>query len=66
MGNVEPKQEQKLAVEALLSGKYVMAVLPTGFRQDFYLWESNAIRPWKSFLVAASPKTRFGRKIIYE
>ena len=31
VGNTEPKQEQKLAVEALLSGKYVMAVLPTGF-----------------------------------
>ena len=31
MGNIEHKQEQKLAVKALLSGKYVMAVLPTGF-----------------------------------
>ena len=31
MGNMEHKQEQKLAVEALLSGKCVMAVLPTGF-----------------------------------
>ena len=31
MGNIEHQQEQKLAVEPLLSGKYVMAVLPTGF-----------------------------------
>ena len=31
MGKMEHKQEPKLAVEALLSGKYVMAVLPTDF-----------------------------------
>ena len=31
MVNVEHKQEQKLAVEGLLSGNYVMAELPTGF-----------------------------------
>ena len=31
MGNIEPKQEQKLVVKALLLGKYVMAVQPTGF-----------------------------------
>ena len=31
MGNMEHKQEQEVAVEALLSGKYVMAVLPTVF-----------------------------------
>ena len=31
MGNIGHKEEQKLAVEAILSGKYVMALLPTGF-----------------------------------
>ena len=31
MGSIKHTQEQKLAVEALLSGKYVMAVLPTVF-----------------------------------
>ena len=30
-GGLSLKEEQKLAVEALLSGKEVMAVLPTGF-----------------------------------
>ena len=32
------KQEQKLAVEALLSDKYVMAVLPTGFGKTIILF----------------------------
>ena len=31
LGSLVLKEEQKLAVEALLSGKDVMAVLPTGF-----------------------------------
>ena len=31
MGNTEHKQEQTRAVEALLSGKYFLLVLPTGF-----------------------------------
>ena len=31
MGNIEHKQKQNLVVEALLLGKYVMAVLPTSF-----------------------------------
>ena len=31
LGGLVLKEEQKLAVEALLSGKDVMAVLPTGF-----------------------------------
>lgn len=30
-GSLVLKEEQKLAVEALLSGKDVMTVLPTGF-----------------------------------
>ena len=36
MVNIEPKQEQKLAAKALLSGKYAMAVLPT--RPDSLEW----------------------------
>ena len=39
MGNIEPKQKQKTAVKALLSGKYVMTVLPTGFSK-IILYES--------------------------
>ena len=31
LGGLVLKEEQKLAVEALLSGKDVMAILPTGF-----------------------------------
>ena len=31
LGGLSLKEEQKLAVEALLSGKDLMAVLPTGF-----------------------------------
>ena len=34
LGGLVLKEEQKLAVEALLSGKDVMAVLPTGFRKS--------------------------------
>ena len=35
------KEEQKLAVEALLLGKDVMAVLPTGFGQKPTFWSNN-------------------------
>ena len=38
------KAEQKLSVEALLSGKDVMAILPTGFRKSII---------YQSFVIAA-------------
>ena len=43
MGNTEHKQEQKLAVEALLSDKYVIAELPTGFSKTI-IFESFVYR----------------------
>ena len=43
MGNIEHKQEQKLEVEALLSGNHVMAVLPTGFGKTI-IYESLVYR----------------------
>ena len=42
LGGVVLKEEQKLAVEALLSGKDVMAVLPTGFGRSI-LYQSFVI-----------------------
>ena len=39
MGNTESKQEQKLAVEALLLANVVMAMLPTGFSKTI-IYES--------------------------
>ena len=43
LGGLVLKEEQKLAVEALLSGKDVMAVLPTGFGKSII---------YQSFVVA--------------
>ena len=37
LGGLVLKEEQKLAVEALLSGKDVMAVLPTGFGKSIII-----------------------------
>ena len=42
LGGLVLKEEQKLAVEALFSGKDVMAILPTGFRK-FIIYQSFVI-----------------------
>ena len=51
VGGLVLKEEQKLAVEALLSGKDVMAVLPTGFGK-YIIYQSFVIA--KNFAITAS------------
>ena len=41
LGGLVFKEEQKLTVEALLSGKDAMAVLPTGFGKSIYHYISK-------------------------
>ena len=62
LGGLVLKEEQKLTVEALLSGKDVMAVLPIGFGksiiyQSFVIVKNIAIRSWLLFSFAVLLKT---------
>ena len=59
LGGLVLKEEQKLAVEALLSGKDVMAVLPTGFGKSIiyqsFVGSTASRRSVDSSLCSLSP-----------
>ena len=47
LGGLVLKEEQKLAVEALFSGKDVMAVLPTGFGKSIIYQSYLVAKNWQ-------------------
>lgn len=52
LGDLVRKEEQKLAVETLLLGKDVMAVLPTGFGKSIiYISRLRSGKKFGSFIV---------------
>ena len=54
LGGLILKEEQKLAVEALMSGKDVLAVLPTGFGKSV-IYQSFVLAKHSSFIVVIVP-----------